>query len=67
MAGNAEFQLEVSENEDVTFPASEFPDSLSPIHGPLVKCWVRWSQPGRRIPEGQGSRVRPSRRGPALE
>lgn len=36
MAGNAKFQLEVSENEDVTFPASEFPDPLSSIHGPWL-------------------------------
>lgn len=38
MAGTAKFQLEVSENEDITFPASELPDPLSSIHGPLVKC-----------------------------
>ena len=52
---NAKFQLEVSENEGVTFLPSKFVDPVNSTRGPQVKsCWIRWSQPGKARPLGEG-------------
>jgi hypothetical protein len=38
--GNAKFQLDISENKDVMFFLSKFPDPLKSIHGPFGGPWT---------------------------
>lgn len=52
---NAKFQLEVSENEGITFLPTKFLDPLKSTQGPQIKnCWIRWSQPGKVRPWERG-------------